>query len=92
MFIHARGSAPKKWKTQCAKFKSNRLEFVRSGGIVVTCLAGDTKVAGSNPASATSFCPQARQFTSRCPVLRMALIAVGPVGQLRALVACVSCN
>ena len=29
----------------------------RSSGIVVTCSASDTKVAGSNPASATSFCP-----------------------------------
>ena len=56
---------------------------------MVTCSTGDTKVAGSNPASATSFCPYARQFTSRCPVLRRALQAVGPV---EALVACVSRN
>ena len=48
---------------------------------MVTCSAGNTKIAGSNPASVTSFCPQARQFTSRSPVLWKALKAVGPVGQ-----------
>ena len=46
----------KKWKTQCAQFKSDRHEFVRSGAVGVMCSAGDTKVAGSNPASSTSFC------------------------------------
>ena len=56
---------------------------------MVTCSAGDTKVAGSNPASVTPFCPQdSLLLVAQCFGGHFSRHFSRP----RALLACVSCN